>query len=203
MNEKLKRRISTSNTFINNIETLVVAKGGFPNSSRNSLLLAYWSLVFEFDRGIFCLLSNNFPGAAFALVRPVVEAVVRAHVAIMGTDEEVDKLSKDEYRTNLATIGKEIDSYFRTENLFENFLASARLPLHSYTHSGLAQTGRRFNGTDLVPNYSENETAEVIRVAASAAFIVNNLVTKFLGLDDEWTTATDLYVAWAADYAAN
>jgi len=80
--------------------------------------------------------------------------------------------------------------------LFESFLTSAREALHSYTHAGILQLGRRFSGTDLVANYSEGEIHEVIRVSTSAVFIVNNLVTKHFGFEEEWKKNTDLYVEW-------
>jgi hypothetical protein len=33
----------------------------------------------------------------------------------------VRKLREDEYRTNLSTVGKEIDTAFGTDDFFENF----------------------------------------------------------------------------------
>ena len=100
-----------------------------------------------------------------------------------GLTRDVQKLRNDEYRTNLATIGKEIDTAFRLESLLERLLDQGRLALHSYTHAGTMQLGRRFKGTDLEPNYSAGSFIEVIQVSASSAFMVNNLVTKYLGFD--------------------
>jgi len=42
--------------------------------------MAYWSLAFEFHKAILSLIEQKFYGAAFALVRPIIEATVRAHV---------------------------------------------------------------------------------------------------------------------------
>jgi hypothetical protein len=196
MSSSVEDEIDKANTFGDTIQNLVVARGQCPTGERNTPLMAYWSLVFEFHRGIVCLLSHKFYGAAFALVRPTIEATVRAHIVIMGSAEDVRKLHEDEYRTNLATIGGEIDKAFGTDNLFENFLTNARKALHSYTHAGVLQLGRRFSGTDLVANYSDGEIQEVIRVSTSAAFIVNNLVTKHFGFEEEWKKNTDLYVEW-------
>ena len=143
-----------------------------------------------------CLLSNRFFGSAFALVRPMVEAAVRAHVAIMGSEEDLRKLQNDEYRTNFGTVGKEIDAAFGTDDFFENFLRGAKNSLHSYTHAGLLQLGRRFSGTDLTPSYSDDEIIEVIRTSTSAAFLVTNLVTKHFGFEEEWRRCTKLFGEW-------
>jgi hypothetical protein len=188
--------IQNANSFGNQIQNLIVAKGQCPADDRNVLLLGYWSLVFDFHRGVLCLLSNKFYGSAFALVRSIVETTVRAHVAIMGSNEDVERLKADDYRTNLATIGKEIDTFFRTETLFETFLARARVALHSYTHAGTMQLSRRFSGHDLEANYKEGEITEVIRAATSAVFIVNNLVTKHFGFEEEWMGNNRLFLEW-------
>ena len=133
--------ISRANSFGDRVEDLVLKRGGFPAGDRNNLLLAYWSLVFEFHRAILCLLLRKFYGAAFALVRPLLEATIRAHVAIMGSPVDVKNLQEDKYQTNFASVGKEIDNAFGTGELFEKLLTGSRKALHSYTHVGTAQLG--------------------------------------------------------------
>jgi hypothetical protein len=56
--------------------------------------------------------------------------------------------------------------------------------------------GRRFSGTDLVPNYSEDEILKVIQTSTSAVFMVNNRVAKRLGFDEEWKENTRLFDEW-------
>ncbi|HEV2178430.1 MAG TPA: hypothetical protein VGW33_14685 [Terriglobia bacterium] len=196
MSGSIEDEINRANTFGDAIEDLVVARGQCPTGERNTPLMAYWSLGFEFHRGIICLLSHKFYGAAFALVRPIIEATVRAHVVIMGSPKDLKDLREDKYKTNLTTVGPEIDAAFGTGDLFEKFLTKARTALHSYTHVGVLQLGRRFSGTDLVANYSEGEIHEVIRVSTSAVFMVNNVVTKYLGFEEEWKRNTELYAEW-------
>jgi hypothetical protein len=193
MSNRIEDEIKKANAFRDQIENLVIAKGQCPTGDRNTPLMAYWSLIFDFHRGVLCLLSRKFYGSAFALVRPIVEAVVRSHVVLMGSEEDVRKLREDEYRTNLSTVGKEIDTAFGTDDFFENFLTRARIALHSYTHAGVYQLGRRFSGDVLVANYSEEEIIEVIRVSTSAACMVNNLVTKHFGFEEEWRRNNQLY----------
>jgi hypothetical protein len=175
---------------------LVVARGECPTGDRNTLLIAYWSLIFDFHGGVLCLLSNKLFGSACALVRPIIEAAIRAHVAIMGTEEDVRKLRKDEYWTNFGTVGKEIDAFFHTDDFFERFLKQAKPAFHSYTHAGLSQLGRRFSGSDVTPSYSEGEIVEVIRTTTSAVFLVTNLVTKHFGFEEEWKRCGKLFAEW-------
>jgi hypothetical protein len=197
MSNDLNSEIELSNRFGETIQLLVVAKGECPTGDRNKLLIALWSLVFEIQRGILCLIHNKLFGPAQALVRPITEAVIRAHVVIMGSDEDVERILKDNYQTNFKTIRAEIDAAFGTGTLFENFLNEAtRDAMHSYTHGGMQQLGRRFQGTDLTPNYSEGELLESVRVSTSAVFLVNSLVTKYFGFEDEWKQNSQLYEEW-------
>jgi len=114
----------------------------------------------------------------------------------MGSEEDLQTLHNDKYRTNFSKIVTEIDTAFAMEGFFQNFLNGAKEALHGYTHAGLHQLGRRFSGTDLVPNYSDGEILEVIQTSTSAVFMVNNLVTKHLGFDEEWKKNTDLFDEW-------
>jgi hypothetical protein len=78
----VQTEIDGARKFGERVEAIVVSKSQFPTGDRNVLLIAYWALMFDYHKGILSLLQSEFFGAAFALVRPVVEAVVRAHVAL-------------------------------------------------------------------------------------------------------------------------
>jgi hypothetical protein len=130
-------------------------------------------------------------------VRPILESSIRAHVVIMGDPKGLELLSKDEYKTNFATIGAKLDTYFKTKPLFEGFLTKGCHALHSYTHAGTAQLGRRFSGTDLVANYGDEEIGEVLGVSSSAVFMVNVLVTRYFGWNDEWEKNNELFAEWS------
>lgn len=178
-------------------EELVVTKGQYSNGERTTLLLAYWSLAFEFHKAILYLLQAKYCGAAFALVRPLIETTIRAHLVLFVSDDVLKKITADEYRTNFGTVGKEIDVAFGMGDLFENFLTGARDALHGYTHVGMHQLGRRFTGTDLTPNYAEREIVEAIRTSNSAVFMVNNIVTKHLGFEEDWKENNRLFDEWS------
>lgn len=196
MTPQIEEEVKRANTFGDRIENFIVAKGQAPTGNRNTLLLAYWSLTFELHRAILSLISYGFCGAAFALVRPIIEATARAHVVLMCSEDDLKKIHADEYRTNLATIGKDIDAAFNTDQLFQNFLNGARKALHSFTHAGLLQLVRRFKGNKLIAHYEDGEIIEVIHTSTSAAFMVNNLVTKHFGFEDEWKKNTEMYAEW-------
>jgi hypothetical protein len=197
ISEKVQKEIDSARKFGEQLEDIVVSKNQFPTGDRNVLLIAYWALMFDYHKGILSLLRFEFYGAAFALVRPVVEAVVRAHITLMGSEDDLARIQKDDYKVNFKEIGAKIDAAFGLEGLMEKFLNDVtRSALHSYTHSGLLQLGRRFDGNDIKPNYSDGEIIEVIRVTTSAIFMVTSLVTKHFGFEDDWKSVSHIYGEW-------
>ena len=129
-------------------------------------------------------------------MRPV-EANVRAHVALKGSDEDLRRIQNDEYTVDFKRIGPKIDADFGLDHLMENFLNKAtRSALHSYAHSGLLQLTRRFDGNEVKPNYKEGETVEVIWVTTSAILMVTNLVTKHFGFEEDCKRVGQLFGEW-------
>lgn len=90
--------------------TLGTSPGKTPD--RDKLLAAFWSLVVDYHEGMLGLMTQKLYGSAFALLRPTVEALVRAHVVLMASQDVVDAIIADTYKTNFKTIGAEIDAAF-------------------------------------------------------------------------------------------
>jgi hypothetical protein len=197
ISERVQKEIDSARNFGEQLEEVVVSKNQLPNrDQRDVLLIGYWGTMFDFHKGILLLLQSEFSGSAFALVRPVVEANIRAHITIIGRPEDLEKLANDEYRTNFNSVGKQIDDAFVLEGLMETLLNNSKEALHGYTHVGLLQLGRRFKGDDVAPNYSDDEIVEVIRTTSSAMFMISNLVTKHFGFDEDWKKVGDLFAEW-------
>ena len=190
------------------LEDLIVNKGQFVHrGARELLVLGYWSLIFDLDKGMLSLIRSKFYGAAFALVRPIVETLIRSHVAILCSEEDLAKLRNDTYRTDFSKIGPEIDDYFHLKlnagqpGLMQKLL-NHRLALHSYTHAGIQQLARRFEEHELAANYSDGEIIEAIHAGASAVFMVTNLLTRVYDLRQESEPASALYVEWGTPKVA-
>ena len=195
----VQEEIERASTFGQQLEDIILKKGSVTlghAGDRDKLLLAYWSLVLDLDKSILALMRNKFYGGAFALLRPVVEAQIRAHVVLMSADDVVARIKDDKYVVNFKEIGGEIDTAFNLEGYFDKFLNGARGALHSFTHSGLSQLGRRFRGNDLDPDYEDGEIIEVIHTSSTATWMVTNLVTKHFKFEDEGKAVNELFVEW-------
>jgi len=192
----VKKELAAAQEFAEELEGLVLNHGQCPDDDRNILLMAYWALLFDFHRSVLALIPKPLCGGAFALVRPCMEAVARAHVAVKGTAADIKSLQDDTYRTNFFTIGPWIDSTSGAGDLFTNMFDRARTALHSYTHAGISQLGRRYDDHNLRPSYRDGEIIEVIQVCTSAVWMVTNLVTKHLGWAEEAQKAGELFEEW-------
>jgi hypothetical protein len=194
----VQEEIDRSSEFGQKLENLIVSKGSIAldPGDADKLLVAYWSLVMDYDKGILALMRHQFCAGAFALLRPLVEAEIRAHVVLMGSPGDLTNIKNDTYMVNFKTIGAAIDTAFGLEGYFDKFLNGAKGALHSFTHSGLSQLGRRFNGNDLEAHYLDGEIIEVIHISASAVFMVTNLVTKHFKFVNEGKQVNGLFLEW-------
>jgi hypothetical protein len=194
----LQEQIKNAQGLGQGLEDLVVNAGRITIKTKGSpLLIGFWSLICDYQKGLLNLLHWKFYGAAFALWRPIVEATLRAHLALMLPNADLDKLWKDEYRVDFKTVPAQIDEAFGLGQVFKNFLPEdVRNALHSYTHSGVVPLRRRFDGADVAANYPDAEILALINTTASGVFMVTSLVTKHFGFEKEWQEAQRRYGDW-------
>lgn len=192
----VQQEIDRAQDFGQKLEEIVYRRGQCPAGDRDVLLIAYWALVFDFHKAILLLLPAEFFGAASALARPVVEVMLRAHLVLFCSTEELVKVQKDEYWVNFKEIGPRIDKVFGFGTYMQDFLRDASKILHSYTHGGILQVGRRFDGSDLKPHYTDGAMVELIHSTTSAVFLVTRVVTMHFKFEEELKQATDMFMEW-------
>ena len=147
--------------------------------------MSYWSLVLDYSKGIVCLLANKFHSPAFALMRPLVEAVTREHIVLVGSEDEVKKIRNDRFKVNYHKDGARIDKVLGSGSLFEGFLKGSRDMLHSLTHSGTAQLQNRWDGDELGSGFSDDRILALLTTCPVSVFMTTILVTRQFGLDEQ------------------
>ncbi len=159
----------------------------------DDLLMGYWSLIFDYGKGVGCLLHHKFYSPAFALFRPIVEALVRACVVEMGTPDDVLKIRQDEFRVNYKKDGAWIDKALGTGTLLDGFTKGMRELLHSLTHSGTAQLGMRIDGNEIGASVSDAQIMALLDAASNATFLITILVAKHYLLRDVADAANKVF----------
>lgn len=182
------------------LESLVfnnVKDAGFPISNeRDDLVIQYWSIVFDFDKGILTLLHHGFLHSAFALIRPIVEAIVRECVAMTGPKEEVQNIRKGRYKLNYQKAGAQIDAKLGTSPLLDNYLKEANSLLNSLAHSGAAHLARAFDGSCSGANFTDSEMKGLIGNSASACFLATVVIATHFGFLAERDVANRIWTEY-------
>ena len=158
-------------------------------TKNDDLLVSYWSMVFDYCKGIGCLLHHRFHSPAFALQRPLVEALVRAHIVLVGSEEDVAKIRKDRYNVSYEKDGSRIDKALGLASLFEDFLKTSRNVLHSLTHSGTAQLQKRWDADWLGSGFDERDISALLATCSVAVFLMTILITKHYELEEQTNAA--------------
>jgi hypothetical protein len=143
-------------------------------TDEKTVIVAFFSLVVEHHGAILTLLkTGRFNGSAFALVRPLVDAVYRAFwVHFCAKPEHIAAIRNgDSPYPGLPNMADEVEKKMDyTGGLFTALTPHIK-SLHGYTHGGLEQLGRRFDASGNVqPNYATGERLEV--VDSTTAYLV-------------------------------
>ena len=172
--------INRTSQYGQQLEGLVASRQLALSNDREIFLVGYWSLLIEFHRAILILLDRGLYGSAFALLRPVIEAWLRIHLVVSGTEAEFIRIKDDTYRTDFAAVATQLDEAFGLAFFEKSLHKNVRDALHSYAHAGTFQVARRFTGTQISPSHSDGEQLNVIEASTTAVFMATVLLTKRL-----------------------
>jgi hypothetical protein len=166
-------------------------------TERDDICLRYLSLIFEHHRGIL-LLAANCRAPAFSLMRPLTESFLRLHVVMHGTTRQLESVKNDTYKTEFVTEGDLIDRVTEFQPLFGPLFRNIKGALHGLTHGGKLHLIRMANGTDLGPNYSNDDTLDLIKYVTLLTIVAAISVSKFL----EWPQAVETSERLFDEYTA-
>lgn len=189
----VRQEISRVSQYGQELEKLFVKKQFKLSGERDLLIVGYWSLLLDYHVAIVTLLPKELYGAAFALMRPIVEAWVRVHVVKMGSDAVVRQIKNDKYKISFDRVGKEIDKAFGLDFFDKSLSKAVRDSLHSYTHSGGFQIARRFDESHIKSSYSDGAILNVIEASMTALFMATIVMSNHLGFEQEWRRTTEFF----------
>ena len=142
----------------------LLERHAYPDDERHTWVEGSLSVALEHHEAISLLIKRQLNGSAFALVRPMVETVVRAHwINAVASDEQVAQARRDDKNAfpSMSKMSEAVDKVYGATELFRQF-TSAWDAMCSYTHSGARQIALRFTGTELKPRYCEGAKVEVL-----------------------------------------
>jgi hypothetical protein len=166
--------------------------------TKTVMVIGYVIIAIQHHRAIWLLKDAELYGSAFALVRPVFDAWLRAlWINAIATPEEIEEASHDRLRWRsvdqmLAEIRPVYFGHAQKEAAFADiadklfyFLSGRKsedrtLPrdaslwdaLNSYTHPGARQLTPLFTGTEVKQSYSEWNIAQGLNLATVALILL-------------------------------
>jgi hypothetical protein len=137
----------------------------YPDDARSVWVAGSIAVALEHHEAIWLLINRQLTGSAFALVRPMVETVVRAHwIDAVACDDQVELARQDKnVFPSMSEMSQAVSEAYRADELFRRF-TSEWGAMCSYTHSGARQIGYRFAGTEIKPSYKEEAIVEVLNL---------------------------------------
>ncbi len=150
----------------------------FSDEEWSTVVIGFIAQGIEHHAAILLLLLSGLVGSGFALVRSLIEILVRGvWVTACATEAHVKKF-REQDKLDLS-FGEMSDAIDKTCGIdfFHDFKTRSWDALNSYAHTGILQLGRRFSADKLEPSYKENEQIEVVRTSTITIVL---LVRPFL-----------------------
>jgi len=141
------------------------------DTDQKVIIVALLSLTIEHHGAILHLLrSGRFDGSAFALTRPLVDAVYRAFwVQFCATPKHLEAIRKGDFQyPPLPNMADEVEKHMGYTGGLFTIVKPFVIALHGYTHGGLEQLGRRFDDQGNVrAAYDDGAKIEVVNATTS------------------------------------
>ncbi|MGE5648304.1 MAG: DUF6988 family protein [Acidobacteriota bacterium] len=169
-----------------NVQLSQVLSGEYPDDRRVTITLAYCNLALDHHTAIVLLFRNRLYGSGLALVRPVFEAMLRAHWVVgCAKDAEVDQVAEDPDFDIMSRVDPDrVDTAFQADGFFRQAKTDAWKAMNAYTHSGLPQLARQFSGSKVSASYSDQDVMEGLRAATASVLLLGYLLAKSTGRND-------------------
>jgi hypothetical protein len=145
----------------------------YPGDLKSMWLIGSVDLALEHHQAIWRLQEQRLTGAAFAMVRPLIDTVLRAlWVNKRATEAQVKRAWRDkDVFPKAAKMRAEISESYRHEGTFKR-LGQVWSALCSFTHSGGRQISRRFTDHEVKPSYSDAQAAQGMNLATIALLLL-------------------------------
>jgi hypothetical protein len=127
---------------------------------RKKVVAGFLSLSMQHHHSISLLVENKLYSSAFALLRPLFDAVYRGTwISLAASDDEIENFSidKDFEFKNTYKLAKDIDKKINVTTFHDVYKQNSPL-LHGMTHGGIEQIGRQFDKDgDTIQTTFDNE----------------------------------------------
>ena len=184
----------------------------YPGNVKSLMLIAYMDIALEHHAAIWLLRESELTGSAFAMVRLVHDAFLRAlWVNAVATEDEIEQASRDEFKfPPMQKMRDDIKERYGDaanpeqmqllDQLLQRLKEAWRV-MSSYTHSGGRQIAQRFTFDEVKPNYSDGDTARTLNLATMALLLLARMFFMSMGRQREAAETKNMIIEYSAAVA--
>jgi hypothetical protein len=183
-----------------------ILRGRYDDDRRLTIPLAYFNLCHDHHRAITLLMRNQLYGSGMALVRPIFEAMIKAHwVYKCASADQVDAAAErhNDIFPKMYRMVDAVDKAFSDPNdepltFFRQAKDDAWQATNSYTHSGLRQLTCQFSGDRVEASYDECDLVSGLTAATASLLMLGYLLARASHRDAEAAEIETLFAFGAA-----
>lgn len=170
----------------------------FETDERKLIALACFDLVLEHQAAMAELHALQLYGSALALLRVLVEALVRGLWLLRcASDLELRQFKRGELKKNFAMLIQEVEKALDEKTgILSRFKKSAWNSLNGFTHTGFNQITRRHKPGRLEGSYSDGDLSKALGVAGALGLVAAGQLVVLSGKDEllpEFNARMDTY----------
>ncbi len=172
--------------------------GEYKGGDRIVLAACFISMAMSHHESLLLLSRNErLIGSAFALFRPLVEAVFRGlYTGFLATDAQVQeiKVGHEPY-PRFNDLAESLDKVLSAGGFFTKYSGQTWRTLCSYTHTGLEQLCGRIQSDGLIgANYEVTVINEVINSSTAAVVIATTSYLELVNNKEAWKAIAEQYM---------
>jgi hypothetical protein len=172
----------------------------YPCDLKSLWLVGSVDLALEHHEAIWCLQERRLTGAAFALLRPLIETMLRAlwvNKRVITEAQAMRAWRDKRIFPKMDDMRGQISESYEHEGTFKK-LGNAWSAMCSYTHSGGRQISRRFTGHEVKASYRDIEIAQALNSATLALLLLSGIFFNHIGCPWEAQQTLALLVDYKA-----
>jgi hypothetical protein len=173
----------------------------YPDDTRSVWVAGSIGVALDHHEAISLLINRQLTGSAFALVRPMVDTVVRAHwINAVACDDQVEQARQDKnVFPSMSKMSEAVGKAYGADELFQRF-TSEWGAMCSYTHSGARQIGHAFTGTDIKPSYKEEAIVQVLNHSNMGLLFLAGMFFMSTGHQTEANETRTMLLDYASEF---
>lgn len=174
----------------------------YPDDERSTWVEGSLAVALEHHQAIALLIERQLNGSAFALLRSMVDTVVRAYwINLVANDDQVEQARQDNKNVfpSMPKMSEAVDKALDADEFFRQFTSSWDA-MCSYTHSGARQIALRFTGTNLKPRYNEKARVEVLNFTNIALLFLTGMFFVSTGHHPEATETRTIILDYVTEF---